>query len=483
MLIPVILSGGSGTRLWPLSRRQFPKQFLPLAGSRTLLQDTLLRPGPLADERPMVIGNDEHRFLIAEQLRELGRESADIFLEPCGRNTAPAATVAALAAAERAGEDALLLVMPADHAVRDEAAFRSAIEQGIPAAREGALVTFGVVPDRPHTGYGYIRGSADEDQGAHVVEAFVEKPDEVTARRFLDEGGYLWNAGIFLFRADAWLGEIERLHPDMLAACRASLEGARRDLDFIRLAAEPFAQNPDLSIDYAVMEHTDRARVVPLDAGWSDIGSWDALREVGEPDADGNVTHGDVLLQDSRDTLVHACSRLVGALGVADLVIVETADAVLVAHRDRAQEVRRLVDRLAEAGRSEHLLHRCVARPWGTYETIDDGERFQVKRITVKPGAALSLQMHHHRAEHWVVVRGTARVTRGEESFLVSENESTYIPIGVRHRLENPGKLPLELIEVQSGAYLGEDDIVRFEDNYGRDAGSQTESAETEKRT
>ncbi|RMG57889.1 MAG: mannose-1-phosphate guanylyltransferase/mannose-6-phosphate isomerase [Gammaproteobacteria bacterium] len=462
MLVPVILSGGSGTRLWPLSRRHFPKQFLPLTGNHSLLQQTLLRLGDLPAQSPVVIANDDHRFLAAEQLRALGREDARIFLEPTGRNTAPAATVAALAAAEAGQADALLLVMPADHVVQDEVAFRHAVNRGIPAAKAGWLVTFGVVPDQAHTGYGYIRTGQAHADGSLEVERFVEKPDEATARGFLDEGGYLWNAGIFLFRADAWLEEIGKFQPQVLEAMRASLARARHDLDFVRLDEAAFAQSPDISIDYAVMERTDRARVVPLDAGWSDIGSWDALKAVGDPDEQGNVVQGDALLEDTRNTLVHAHGRLVGTLGVEDLVIVETADAVLVAHRSHAQDVRRLVDRLDAAGRSEHLEHRCVPRPWGTYETIDVGERFQVKRITVKPGAALSLQMHHHRAEHWVVVRGTARVTRGEDSFLVSENESTYIPIGVRHRLENPGKLPLELIEVQSGAYLGEDDIIRF---------------------
>jgi mannose-1-phosphate guanylyltransferase/mannose-6-phosphate isomerase len=484
-VIPVILSGGSGTRLWPLSRELYPKQFLPLTGGDlTLLQSTVERingfPGAGA---PLVVCNEAHRFLVAEQLRTVSVDAAGILLEPVGRNTAPAVTLAALSQSE---PDTVLLVMPADHVIRDVAAFHEALASGLVLAESGALVTFGVVPEAAHTGYGYIRadrtgqwsvvrgqlqkdnGLRPTDNGPYLVAEFVEKPDAATAERYIASGDYFWNSGMFLFRASSYLEELERHAPDILEACRAALAGQERDRDFIRVDSDAFTRCRSDSVDYAVMERTDRAMVVPLDAGWSDVGSWASLWEVGEHDAAGNVFHGDVLAEGVSNTFVHAGQRLVAAVGVENLVIVETGDALLVMDKDRTEDVKGIVNRLRDAGRYEAQIHRRVARPWGTYECIDSAERFQVKRITVKPGEKLSLQMHHHRAEHWVVVRGTARITRGEEEFMLSENESTYIPVGVKHRLENPGRIPLELIEVQSGAYLGEDDIVRFEDTYGR---------------
>lgn len=463
-LVPVILSGGSGTRLWPLSREACPKQFLGLSGPDSMLQATWRRVAPIA-AAPLVIANQAHRFMVAEQLREAGCRPAAIMLEPVGRNTAPAIAAAALEATAGGG-DPLLLVLPSDHVVADEAAFREAVQAALPAARDGHLVTFGVVPTAPETGYGYIRAGTGTDP--RPVERFVEKPDRATAEGWLAEGGYYWNAGMFLFRASRYLAELERFAPDMLAACRQAHAGARRDEDFLRLDAAAFEACPADSIDYAVMEKTDSARVQPIDAGWSDVGSWSALWAIAEQDGQGNAHHGDVLAEDCRDTLAWGDGRLLALLGLRDVVVVDTADAVLVAHRDRVQDVKALVARLKAAGRPEAGGHRKVYRPWGSYDAVDAGERFQVKRITVKPGAALSLQMHHHRAEHWIVVSGTARVTRGDEVMLLAENQSTYIPLGVKHRLENPGQVPLELIEVQSGSYLGEDDIVRFEDVYGR---------------
>ncbi len=470
MIIPVILSGGAGTRLWPLSRELYPKQFLPLTGERSLLQQTIVRVHGLANVAPpLVVCNEEHRFLVAEQLREIGVTGAQILLEPVGRNTAPAVALAALRL-QSAGDDPLLLVLPSDHVIVDTAAFRAAVTAGSAAAAGGALVTFGVLPTRPETGYGYIRAGdpVDAKGPARRVQAFVEKPDAARAAAYVASGDYLWNGGMFLFSASAYLAELERHAPAILAACRAACDGISADLDFVRVRREPFLDAPSDSIDYAVMEHTDRAVVVPLDAGWSDVGSWDALLEVQAADARGNVISGDVLAQDVDDSLIRAESRLVAALGIKNHIIVETADAVLVADRSRAQDVKRLVERLKAERRDEPLVHRQVFRPWGSYEGLVLTERFQVKRIVVKPGASLSLQMHHHRAEHWVVVKGTARVTCGAEVKLLAEDESTYIPIGTRHRLENPGRIPLEIIEVQSGSYLGEDDIVRFEDNYGR---------------
>jgi mannose-1-phosphate guanylyltransferase/mannose-6-phosphate isomerase len=471
MIIPVILSGGAGTRLWPLSRELYPKQFLPLTGERSLLQQTVLRLQGLPDlAPPLVVCNEEHRFLVAEQLRAVGVAGGEILLEPAGRNTAPAVALAALRAKARGEDDALLLVLPSDHVIADPAALQRAVSAGVAAAREGGLVTFGVLPTRPETGFGYIRTGAAPGGGlsAQPVLAFVEKPDAERAAAYVASGEYLWNGGMFLFGADAYLAELERHAPAILAACRAASEDARVDMDFVRVRREPFLAAPSDSIDYAVMERTDRAMVVPLDAGWSDVGSWDALLDVQPADAHGNVISGDVLTEDVSGSLIRSEGRLVAALGVSNHIIVETADAVLVADRARAQDVKRLVERLKAERRDEPLVHRQVFRPWGSYEGLVQTERFQVKRIIVKPGASLSLQMHHHRAEHWVVVKGTASVTCGDQVRLLTEDQSTYIPLGTAHRLQNPGRIDLEIIEVQSGSYLGEDDIVRFEDHYGR---------------
>ena len=469
MIVPVILSGGSGTRLWPLSRELYPKQLLPLIGTETMLQSTLRRLeglGGLAD--PIIVCNEEHRFLVAEQLRQIGVTPAAILLEPVGRNTAPAAALAAAAAlqAREQGDDPVLLVLPADHVIRDTAAFRAAVAAGAKLALQDKLVTFGVVPDRPETGYGYIRAAARD--GAAPVQQFVEKPDTVLAHEYVNSGEYFWNSGMFMFRAGRYVEELRTHRPEIVTQCVAAIAGATTDLDFIRVDRAAFEDCPSDSIDYAVMENTAHAWVVPLDAGWSDVGSWASLHDACDSDAAGNVAVGDVLLEDATNCYFYSESRLVAAVGLADCIVIETKDAVLVAPRDRVQEVKKLVERLKADGRYETSLHREVFRPWGSYDSVDNGERFQVKRIVVKPGAQLSLQMHHHRAEHWIVVQGTARVTRGEESFLLGENESTFIPMGTTHRLENPGKVPLHLIEVQSGSYLGEDDIVRFEDTYGR---------------
>ena len=466
-LQPVLLSGGSGTRLWPLSREAYPKQFLPLAGEESLLQETWRRVAELAEAAPLAVANEEHRFMLAEQLRQTGAAPAAIVLEPVGRNTAPAIAAAALQASA-GGEDPLLLVLPSDHAIADAAAFRAAVQAARAAAEAGQLVTFGIVPTGPETGYGYIKAAAG--QGVRAVERFVEKPDEATARGYVASGEYFWNSGMFLFRASRYLEELGRFRPDILEACRAAFAAATRDADFVRLEREAFAACPSDSIDYAVMEKTDAAAVLAVDVGWNDVGSWSALWEVAARDDAGNAHHGDVVALDCRDTYAWTDRRLVALIGLEDVVVVDTDDAVLVARKDKVQQVKDVVAGLKRDGRGEAVLHRKVYRPWGAYDSIDTGDRFQVKRITVKPGAALSLQMHHHRAEHWIVVRGTAKVTRGEEVLLLSENQSTYIPLGVQHRLENPGKVPLELIEVQSGSYLGEDDIVRFEDVYGRSA-------------
>jgi len=469
VLVPVILSGGAGTRLWPLSRELYPKQLLRLVAERTMLQETVARTEGLPGlAPPIVVCNENHRFMVAEQLRELGTAPQAIVLEPQGRNTAPAAAIAALLVSGGADADPVLLVLPADHVITDVPAFQAAVAVGRVAAESGTLVTFGVVPDRAETGYGYIRRGAGPGP-AFSVGKFVEKPDSATARGYVESGEYYWNSGMFMFRASAYLAELGRYAPAMLAACRAALAAAGRDLDFLRLPAQEFASCPSDSIDYAVMERTDRAVVVPLAAGWSDVGSWAALADALPRDAEGNVTAGDVLTEDSSGCYLHSTSRLVAAVGLRDHVVVETKDAVLVAPRDRVQDVKELVAELKARGRYETSLHREVYRPWGSYDSIDSGDRFQVKRLIVNPGATLSLQLHHHRAEHWVVVTGTAKVTRGDEVFTLSENESTYIPIGARHRIENPGKIPLHIIEVQSGTYLGEDDIVRFEDRYGRD--------------
>lgn len=472
-LQPVILSGGSGTRLWPLSRRAYPKQFLALLGEDSLLQSTAARLDQLTATTevcaPVIVCNEAHRFLVAEQLRSNDHAAAAILLEPVGRNTAPALTLAALAVAD---DDPVLIVMPADHAIKDVPAFAAAVDAGLPHAVAGKVVTFGIVPDSPHTGFGYIRAGASVDANTLALEAFVEKPDRATAESYLADGGYYWNSGIFLLKASRWLALIERMRPDIATAVRGAYGSGQSDLDFYRVDAAAFAASPSDSIDYAVMEPLSReageCMVVPLDAGWSDIGAWAALWEVSEHDATGNACHGDVMTVDAHDNLLHAQHRIVAAVGVSDLVVVETPDAVLVAHKDRAQDVKRITEQLDAQGRNESEFHRRVHRPWGSFEGIDLGERFQVKRLTVKPGAALSLQMHHHRAEHWIVVSGTARVTCDDRTFLLTENQSTYIPIGTRHRLENPGAIALEIIEVQSGSYLGEDDIVRFEDVYNR---------------
>lgn len=468
-LQPVLLSGGSGTRLWPLSREAHPKQFLPLVGDDTLLQATWRRVAPLSSAAPLVVANEDHRFLVAEQLRVIGAPRARIVLEPVGRNTAPAIAAAALIASAD-GSDPLLLVLPSDHVVRDADAFRAAVLAASPAAQAGALVTFGIVPQAPETGFGYIHAEArqaGEGEGVRKVLRFVEKPDAATAQGYLDAGGYYWNSGMFLFRATRFLEELGRHRPDILAAVRAACGHVDPDGEFLRLDRDAFAASPSESIDYAVMEKTDAAMVLPVDIGWNDVGSWSALWEVSEQDADGNARHGDVIAVDSRNSYAYA-RRLVALVGVDDLVVVETDDAVLVAAKDRVQEVKQVVARLKADRRSQAVLHREVQRPWGSYDSIDVGNGFQVKRIKVKPGASLSLQSHSRRAEHWIVVRGTALVTRNLDLFELHANQSTYIPIGAKHRLENPGTEMLELIEVQSGDYLGEDDIVRYEDVYGR---------------
>lgn len=471
-ILPVILAGGSGTRLWPLSRELYPKQFLALTGKQTMLQETVARLSELKEARnPLVICKDKHRFLAADQLREIACQAA-ILLEPCGRNTAPAVALAALEAMA-SGDDPLLLVLPADHVIRDPRRFAQAVAVGVELAAKGFLVTFGIVPDKPETGYGYIaRGekviTQSGDNLAFQVDRFVEKPDQATAEGYVASGRYSWNSGMFLFRASAYLDELANFAPEMLAACRQAHAGKRIEHDFVWLDEKAFAACPSDSIDYAVMEKTTRAVVIPLDCGWSDVGSWSALLELGERDGDGNILQGNVLTHDVQNCYVNASHRMVAAVGVRDHVIVETADAVLVMSVDQAQDVKRIVELLKAKGQSEAILHRRVFRPWGSYEGIDNSERFQVKRIVVKPGATLSLQMHYHRAEHWIVVKGTAKVTNGSRTILLSENQSTYIPLGEQHRLENPGVIPLEIIEVQSGSYLGEDDIVRFEDNYGR---------------
>jgi mannose-1-phosphate guanylyltransferase/mannose-6-phosphate isomerase len=468
-LIPVILCGGTGTRLWPLSRKLLPKQFLPLVTDQSLLQDTVLRlAGVPQSEPPILVCNNEHRFLVAEQMHSLGVQPGTLVLEPKGRNTAPAIAVAARVALQRS-PDACLLVLPSDHIVRDLPAFHRAVAAARAAVEAGALATFGIVPTEPATGYGYIEaGEAVAGSQARRIKRFVEKPDAATAARFLAQGGFLWNSGMFAFSAQSYLDELARLQPDIAAGAERALAASSRDMDFLRLDAEAFAACPADSVDYAVMEKTDRGVVLPADIGWSDVGSWASLWEVSDKDAAGNVVRGDVHLADAKRCLARSSGRMVSLLGVEDLIVVDTDDAVLVAARARSQEVKEVVERLERGKRTEHVSHRRVYRPWGYYESIDAGERFQVKRIMVKPGEALSLQMHHHRAEHWVVVSGTAKVTRGEQQIRLGENESTYIPVGEKHRLENPGKVPLYLIEVQSGAYLGEDDIVRFDDRYKR---------------
>ncbi|MHB1271875.1 MAG: mannose-1-phosphate guanylyltransferase/mannose-6-phosphate isomerase [Rhodanobacter sp.] len=469
MLIPLVLSGGSGTRLWPVSRKNLPKQFLALAGNGTLFQQTIARTRQLPEvAAPIVVASEDHRFLAADQLLEAGIEGATIVLEPLARNTAPAIALGALQALQHDAE-ALLLVLPADHLIGDTAAFTAAVQQAVPLAQQGWLVTFGIRPDRAETGFGYIRRAEAIGDDGYRVEQFVEKPDLATAEAYLADGGYDWNSGMFLFKASRYLEELATLAPAMLAAVREAHAKASTDLDFVRIDRDAFARVPDGSIDYAVMEKTRRAAVIPVNCAWSDIGSWAALWLTGDKDADGNLREGDTLAIDSSNSLLRSHDRhLLATLGIDDLIVVTTPDATLVAHRDCAQDVKKVVDQLKTAGRTEHSLHRVVHRPWGSYDSLEAGERFQVKRIAVKPGAALSLQKHHHRAEHWIVVSGTAEVTCDDKVFLLGENQSTYIPLGSVHRLRNPGKLPLELIEVQSGGYLGEDDIVRFDDVYGR---------------
>jgi len=477
---PVIMAGGSGTRLWPLSRAGYPKQFLILSGdasnNRSLFQQAVARLQGLAAAdiglaAPLIVGNEEHRFLVLDQLRELRVEPAAALLEPTGRNTAPALTLAALAALAD-GADPVLVVTPADQTVTDEPAFTAAVQRAVRCAASGAIVILGVTPDRPETGYGYIKTGEADAHGVAAVLRFVEKPDLATATAYLAEGRYAWNAGMFVVKASVWLAALTRFRPDIASATQAAWDQRSSDAKFVRPAKAAFAAVPSESVDYAVMEQcpgTDLAiRMVALDAGWNDLGAWEAVWQVAPKDADGNASVGDAIVKDSHNTLVHATSRLVSAVGLDNIVVVETPDAVLVASRERSQDVKLIVNQLTASGRGEHTLHRKVHRPWGWYDSIDNGPRHQVKRIMVKPGASLSLQMHHHRAEHWIVVSGTAEVTNGDKVILLAENQSTYIPLGQTHRLRNPGKVELEIIEVQSGSYLGEDDIVRFEDTYGR---------------
>jgi mannose-1-phosphate guanylyltransferase/mannose-6-phosphate isomerase len=466
-VIPVVLCGGSGARLWPLSRDAYPKQFLRLLGEDSLLQQTMRRLTAIDGTGPaLLVSNESSRFIAAEQLREIGIEDAQILLEPVRRNTAPAIAVAALQAVAN-GEDPLLLVLPSDHVIKDHAAFHTAIRDGRQAAERGDLVTFGITALRPETGYGYIRAARVGLEQAQRVVEFVEKPDHATAQRYLKSGDYYWNSGMFLFSASRYLEELTRFHPEIVEACRQALSQASIDLDFIRLD-KSYAASPDIAIDYAVMERTDRASMIAMNAGWSDIGSWTSVWEAADKDSSNNAVHGDVVLHDCENCLAHGTTRLITAVGLRNIAIVETADALLVMNTECAQDTKKLVDKLASKKRAEVTNHREVFRPWGSYDSICNGNRFQVKTIKVKPGEKLSTQLHHHRAEHWVVVTGTAKITNGERQFLLTENQSTYIPVGVVHSLENPGKLVLELIEIQSGAYLGEDDIVRLDDKYGR---------------
>lgn len=470
MIVPVILSGGSGTRLWPLSRALRPKQLLSMVSNHTMIQDTVTRLKGIENiVDPIIVCNEEHRFTIAEQMREISIHPSAIILEPFGKNTAPAVAISAIQS-QKIDDDPVLLVLPADHVIGNNEAFHAAVKIGYQAALEDRLVTFGIVPNAPETGYGYIKSGKElKNNQIFSVEKFVEKPDEKTAQAYLDEGNYYWNSGMFMFKASVYLQELEKYNQTMYACSKSSLETAKIDMDFIRLDKGVFETCPSDSIDYAVMEKTESAAVIPVDIQWNDIGSWAALWEVGESDQKGNVTHGDVILEDTNNSYVHAESRLVTTIGLNDHIVVETVDAILVAHRDKAQNVKDIVEQLKAGNRDEATIHNKAYRPWGAYECIDHDSRFQVKRITVNPGASLSLQLHHHRSEHWIVVQGTARVTCGDKVFLMAENESTYIPLGEKHRLENTGKIPLELIEVQTGTYLGEDDIVRFDDVYGRE--------------
>ena len=469
MILPVIMAGGTGSRLWPLSRELYPKQFLAITGEQSMLQQTVARLSGIEHQAPLLICNEEHRFIAAEQLRLGNFEYAGIILEPVGRNTAPAIALAALQALKTVskGKDPILLVLAADHLIENTEAFHSSVERALPFAQDNQLVTFGIMPTAPETGYGYIK--TGEDYGdAFSVQEFVEKPSIDVAKKYLTNGDYYWNSGMFLFKASRYIEELKKYRPDILSACEQAISVTETDMDFIRVSKSSFEECPDDSIDYAVMEKTNSARMVPMDAGWSDVGSWSALWEVSEKDTNQNVTKGDVKNFGSTNSYIYSESKFISTVGVDNLVVIETKDAVLVANKDKVQDVKEVVKYLKASGRTEYKVHREVFRPWGKYDTIDFGERDQVKRITVKPGAKLSIQMHHHRSEHWVVVSGTAKVTNGKNTLLVTENESTYISLGTIHALENPGKIPLEMIEVQTGSYLGEDDIVRFEDRYGR---------------
>ncbi|KDX34018.1 mannose-1-phosphate guanylyltransferase/mannose-6-phosphate isomerase [Escherichia coli] len=467
MIIPIIMAGGSGTRLWPLSRSLYPKQFLSLINENSLLQETLKRLDGLNCLPPVIVSNNEHRFIVAEQLRQFGVDDFQIILEPVGRNPAPAVALAALKSLELHG-DHHMLVLAADHAIQDIEAFHAAVLAAEQESVDNKLVTFGIVPTKPETGYGYIKKGEQVKNSVFKVNSFVEKPDLETAKNYLEQKCYLWNSGMFMFKASVYLDELKKFRPDILAACKESLSSASTDLDFIRLNSDVFAECPDESIDYAVMEKTQDCVVIPLDADWSDIGSWTSLWEISEKDEHENVSHGDVINYNSRNNYIYSEGSLISTVGVNNLIIVQTKDALLVAQQDNVQDIKKIVEILKKQKRSEHISHREVYRPWGRYDSVERGDRYQVKRITVKPGECLSTQMHHHRAEHWVVVAGTAKVTCGERTFFVTENESTFIPIGTVHTLENPGKIPLEVIEIQSGVYLGDDDIVRLSDKYGR---------------
>ncbi|HEA7872817.1 TPA: mannose-1-phosphate guanylyltransferase/mannose-6-phosphate isomerase [Escherichia coli] len=467
MIIPIIMAGGSGTRLWPLSRSLYPKQFLSLINENSLLQETLKRLDGLNCLPPVIVSNNEHRFIVAEQLRQFGVDDFQIILEPVGRNTAPAVALAALKSLELHG-DHHMLVLAADHAIQDIEAFHAAVLAAEQESVDNKLVTFGIVPTKPETGYGYIKKGEQVKNSVFKVNSFVEKPDLETAKNYLEQKCYLWNSGMFMFKASVYLDELKKFRPDILAACKESLSSASTDLDFIRLNSDVFAECPDESIDYEVMEKTQDCVVIPLDADWSDIGSWTSLWEISEKDEHENVSHGDVINYNSRNNYIYSEGSLISTVGVNNLIIVQTKDALLVAQQDNVQDIKKIVEILKKQKRSEHISHREVYRPWGRYDSVERGDRYQVKRITVKPGECLSTQMHHHRAEHWVVVAGTAKVTCGERTFFVTENESTFIPIGTVHTLENPGKIPLEVIEIQSGVYLGDDDIVRLSDKYGR---------------
>ena len=465
MLLPVIMAGGTGSRLWPMSRKNLPKQLLKLDGDLTMLQATVDRLQGLPCMAPSVICNEDYRFMVAEQLRQMGSDTSALILEPVGRNTAPAIALAAIEAT-RHGDDPVMLVLAADHVIRNADAFRQCVVEGNALVEKGKIVTFGIVATHPETGYGYLKAASKT--GASAVEAFVEKPDAATAQRYFDSGDYFWNSGMFMFKASRYLTELGKHRPDILEACQKAMANIGHDLDFTRVDADAFAACPSESIDYAVMEKAHDVWVVPMDAGWNDVGSWSALKDIGDKDANGNVCHGDIIMHNTSNSYIRAENKMIATVGLDNVIVVETKDAVLVANGDNAQDIKKIVDKLKAEKRVEHEFHREVYRPWGKYDSIDNGERYQVKRITVKPGEKLSVQMHHHRAEHWIVVSGTALVNRGDEEILLSENQSVYIPLGTVHALENPGKIPLELIEVQSGSYLGEDDIVRFTDRYGR---------------